>query len=61
MLLFVLCATILVPLVAAHADSCYAQNNNPYVMFSTYTPYEFVHENSDDPVNIPREYCSLHC
>lgn len=57
MLLFILWATSVDPLATLTADSCYADNTNPYVMFSTYTPYEFVHENADDPVYIPREYC----
>ncbi|XP_021920643.1 multiple inositol polyphosphate phosphatase 1-like isoform X2 [Zootermopsis nevadensis] len=54
MLLSILLATILVSLVAGHYDTCLAENKNPYVMFSTYTPYELVHENSDDPVSIPK-------
>jgi hypothetical protein len=34
-------------------DSCYADEKNPYVLFSTYTAYELVHEKSDNPVHIP--------
>jgi hypothetical protein len=60
MLVFILWAIVSVPLVAGHSDSCYAENKNPYVLFSTYTPYELVHNNLDNPVNIPREYCSQH-
>jgi hypothetical protein len=55
MQLFILWAILLGPLVTVKADSCYAKSSNPYVLFSTYTPYEFVHGNVDDPVYIPRE------
>jgi hypothetical protein len=57
MLLLILWATLVGHLVTVKADSCFAQNQNPYMLFSTYTPYKFVHENTDDPVHIPREYC----
>ncbi|GFG36484.1 hypothetical protein Cfor_11822 [Coptotermes formosanus] len=54
MLLSIFWATIVGCMVAVTAeDSCYAHEHHPYVLFSTYTPYEFVHENSHDPVNIP--------
>jgi hypothetical protein len=56
MLLLILWSTLVGHLITLKADSCFAQNRNPYVQFSTYTPYEFVHENVDDPVYIPREY-----
>lgn len=56
MLPLILWASLVGCQVTAKADSCFAQNYNPYVLFSTYTPYEFVHENTDDPVHIPREY-----
>ncbi|XP_023702394.1 multiple inositol polyphosphate phosphatase 1-like [Cryptotermes secundus] len=52
--LFILWAILLGPLVTVKADSCYAQSSNPYVLFSTYTPYEFVHGNAEDPVYIPQ-------
>jgi hypothetical protein len=42
-------------------DSCYAYERNPYVLFSTYTAYELVHDNSDEPVDIPRKYCFPYC
>jgi len=56
MLLYILCATLVSPLVTVKAEYCYAEDKDPYIKFSTYTPYEFVHENRSDPVNIPREY-----
>lgn len=62
MLLSIFCATIVGCMVMVTAeDSCYAHERNPYVLFSTYTPYEFVHKNSHEEVKIPREYCSPHC
>ncbi|KDR19046.1 hypothetical protein L798_06402 [Zootermopsis nevadensis] len=54
MLPLILWASLVGCQVTAKADSCFAQNYNPYVLFSTYTPYEFVHENTDDPVHIPQ-------
>jgi hypothetical protein len=62
MLLSIFWATIVGCMVTVTAeDSCYAHVHNPYVLFSTYTPYELVHENSHYPVNIPREYSFRHC
>jgi hypothetical protein len=59
MLLFILWTAIMGPLGTVQAkDSCYAYEKTPYVQFSTYTAYELVHENSDDPVDIPRKYYS---
>jgi hypothetical protein len=61
MLLFILWTAIMGPLGTVEAeDSCYADEDNPYVLFSTYTGYEFVHGNSDDPVDIPCKHCSPH-
>jgi hypothetical protein len=61
MLPFILWIAIMGHLDTVQAkDSCYAYEKNPYVLFSTYTAYELVHENSDDPVDIPRKYCSSH-
>lgn len=55
MLLSIFWATILGCMVTVTAeDSCYAHVHNPYVLFSIYTPYELVHENSHYPVNIPQ-------
>lgn len=54
MLFFILWTAIMGPLGTVQAkDSCYANEKNPYVLFSTYTAYELVHDNSDDPVDIP--------
>jgi hypothetical protein len=62
MLFFILWAAIMGPLGTVQAkDSCYANEKNPYVLFSTYTAYELVHENYDDPVDIPGKYCSPCC
>jgi len=55
-------ATIVGCVVTVSAEeSCYAHVPNPYVLFSSYTPYEFVHDNTTSAVNIPSEYCSPHC
>ncbi|KAJ4443224.1 hypothetical protein ANN_04892 [Periplaneta americana] len=46
---------ILIPLVTEAQDQhCYANQTDPYVMFSTYTPYELVHETSTNPVFVPQ-------
>jgi hypothetical protein len=55
MQLLILWAIVLCPFVTVKADSCYALNSKPYMLFSTYTPYEFMHGKADDPVYIPRE------
>jgi hypothetical protein len=47
MLLFTLLTTSLLSLVAADdEDQCYAQKKAPYIMFSTFTRYEFVYGKS---------------
>lgn len=62
MLLSIFWATIVGCVVTVLAeDSCYAHVPNPYVLVSTVTPYDFVHDNTTFTVNIPSEYCSRHC
>jgi hypothetical protein len=57
MLLFILWIKLIFSFVAAQVkDQCYAHEKHPYVMFSTFTPYAFVHEKSANSVHIPCAY-----
>jgi hypothetical protein len=56
MTLFMLWTAILVPLVASQSqDACYAQQDKPYLLFATGTPYEVVNDMNARPVYIERK------
>ena len=50
----VLCAFLFFSLAAGYdQDYCFANEENPYLMYGTKTAYEFVHEKTRNPEDIP--------
>ncbi|XP_069691313.1 multiple inositol polyphosphate phosphatase 1-like [Periplaneta americana] len=55
MRLCLLWVVLVAPFVVCEGENyCYANLSNPYTMFSTYTPYEYVREKQVHPVKIPQ-------
>ena len=53
----VLGAFLLFSLAAGYdQDYCFAYEENPYLMYGTKTAYEFVHEKTRNPEEIPSKY-----
>ncbi|PSN34766.1 Multiple inositol polyphosphate phosphatase 1 [Blattella germanica] len=53
-MLLLVCGCLMVSLAAGYdQDYCYADEENPYLMFGTKTAYEFVHEKPRNPENVP--------
>lgn len=50
MMFFVLWTTLLVTLVSSQEDSCFSDQNDPYHMFATTTPYGAVNDMYVGPV-----------